>query len=855
MKILIITVVLAIGLFLIYRATRNEGEGFRGFYDAQSSYTRGNQDYYWNTFNRGLIFTDGLQDSVAQIDKAIGSVDTQYNTIKKPGLDKYFSVDPLPGMLVENQECAKVAEPSMLPRHDSKAASGCGWWYVDEDNKPSTAARGSEGGAFDTTLPNRYPGGVWIWDLEEAQKKEDIKRCRRIKTCDMSDLFPGKCGFCPVIDASVPVDRYGMSKYPDDPSYNCGDKPIMNPAMCPRPILPPIVNEDGTLSPAPVPVDICDPVNGRLSLECLISLATGVGLSESGAIVSILNGDANGYAASNGSDSSYKFSSANSILLKDCNIGSDPAFIGKGVCDRPTAVQYYLRVYNAVLSGSTTRCREAAGFLAFGTDFDPCAYDANQGGPFDLYCLQRTFREAGCQPDGTAYPTADNKAAVDQLKWSGVQARYTQLRTDSNSSDYDIQANNALQCLGVSITPKRLDCGDVRGCEVLWYLWENDYNFPVNSATKQTFMGRQISPTLPNLNESDGSFNPYGRNTTICFRARTSLINADPARSATLWVMSDDGIVVKSRGQTIMNIWYDQSPTAYTSTPFVLANGAPTPLDFYWYQSYGGATFIPKLSQPNGSYDFIPASMLQMSVPSGFPVCRWDFYMGTYNERCGVLMSKPNNLKFGTLGNKRCALFADMNAGVLINNPVRLGALRTFTFMVYISGASQWSRLFSFRKSPATCANNSDNTSISMEGGANPDGSLWFRVNNTDNTAPIWLVSPPGSFQLNQWSHLTYSIDPTGTIAAILVNGRRVVSQRYNIDGDYYNQLIATDVKIGMGPFKVGCNTLAMTGGIAWTHWFDYPFDSTQAMQDMQMAFTKSSVYSEDRNTGWSAQF
>lgn len=863
LKILIITVVLAIGLFLIYRATRKQEEGFGSFYNEQAPFTRNNQDYYWNNFNRGLIYTDGLQDTVGQIDKATNSVDTQYSTLSL-GLNKYFSADPLPGMSVQNQQCAGVTEPSLLPKHDTNTTSACGWWYVDDDNNPSTAARGNEGGAFDTTLPNRFPGGIWIWDLEEAQKKEDIKRCRRIKTCDMIDLSPGKCGFCPPLSTSVPVDSYGRSKYPTDPLYNCGDRPITTPSMCPRPTLPPIVNEDGTLRPAPVPVDICEPLNGRLSLECLIKLATTVGLSEAGAIVSILNGDVNGYAAANRADSSFKYTSANTILLDDCNIAYDPAFIGKGVCDRPTALQYYTRVYNATRTGATTRCREAAGFLAFGTDFDPCSYDNTQVGPFELYCLQRSFREAGCQPDGTMYPKVDNKRAVDSLTWGNVQGLYSQLRADSNSSDYEVQADNALKCLGVTITPKRLDCGDIRGCEVLWYLWENDYNFPGNSATKQTFMGRQTSPTLPNFNESDGSFNPYGRNSTICFRARTNLINPSSARSVSLWVMSDDGIVIKSRGRTLMNIWYGQSPTAHTTSPFVLANGAATPLDIYWYQDYGGATFIPKLSQADGAYDFIPASMLQMSVPSGFPVCRWDFYMGTYNERCSVLTSKPNNLRLGTLANRKCVLFSDVNAGVLINNPVRMGAIRTLTFMVYITAAGAGARLFSFRERAATCADNSDGVSISMEGGLSPNNSLWFRIFhfNTDfarpsfGNMPIILQTQPGSLELNQWVHLTYIIDQSGTAVKMLVNGKTAASAEFSFDGNYYNQLIARDVKIGLGPYKEGCNRESfITGGIAWTHWFDYPFNETQAQQDMEMEFTKSTVYPEDRDSGWVAKY
>lgn len=857
MKILIITIVLAIGIYLVYRAMRTEG--FGSFYDTQNPYTSSQQDYHWNKYNRGLVFTDGLQDAVARIDQATGSVDTQYNTIKPQGLAKYFSVDPLPGMFAQNQQCASVTQPSLLPAHSPNTSSGCGWWYVDDDNTASTAARGNQSGPFDVTLPSRLIGGVWIWDLALAQKKEDIKRCRRIKSCEMIDLFPGECGFCSSLNISVPVDKFGKCKYPTDPLYNCGENPVLNPARCPVPAAPPVINPDGTLSPASVVKSICDPVGGKLSMECLISLALGVGLSKSGAILSILNGDPKGYMSTDG-NLAFNYTSANAIVSQDCKIVYDPAFVGAGVCSRNDAMQYYLRIYNAVTTGTTTRCREAAGFLAFGTPFDPCNYDPNQKGPFDVQCLQRTFRESGCQPDGTNYPTLENKRSVDILTWSGVKAVYDALRANSNSTDYQVQSTNALQCLGVTISPKIKDCGDTRGCEVIWYAWENDYNFPVNSTTKQTYLGRQISANIPNFDATYGStFNPYARTSTICFRARTNLINTGKPRSATLWVMGDDGIVIKWGAKTIMNVWYDQSPTAYTSTPFVLASS--TPLDMYWYLDYGGATFIPKLSNPDGSYDYIPSTMIQMDVPSGFPVCRWDFYMGTYNERKSILSSKPNNLQFGTLGNKKCAMFTDPNAAIIVNNKLRAGAFTTLTFMIYLTSLTGFSTLFAFINGSVKCdADASQQSTDFIGGGYDSEGGLWIMVMPTltgGMPSKAWMVGTASNvITLNQWTHVTFAFDADFMGAGIFVNGNEVGRTRdETINGQFHNNMITQTSTIGIGPFKVGCNGFPLSCGIAWSHWFDYTFTAANAQQDMNMVFTKSAVYPEDSTTGWVAQF
>jgi len=857
LKILIITILLAVGIFLIYRLASNRKEGFRA-YDRWNTYTTKGHDYYWNNFNRGLVYTNGLQSSIDQLDNATQIVDTQYNAIKKPNLQKYFSVDPLPGLEIQNQQCANVTEPSLLPPHDISTVSGCGWWYVDDPQVASTAARGSSNGAFDATLPNRIPGGMWVWDLAEAQKLEDIKRCRRMTSCDTADLFPGKCGYCTTLSKGVPIDGYGVSKYTDDPKYNCGSKVILNPSMCPSPGAAPVVNLDGTITATPTPPAICDPVNGSLTNACLITLAKAAGLSDAGAILSILNGDPNGYNTNNGTNSAYIFTAAISIILKDCNISFDQAFVGNGTCSRDSALKYYQKIYDSTRNGSTTRCREASGFLAFGTTFDPCDYDLNQVGPFDLPCLVRAFREAGCQPDGTTYPTDANKGQVDLLTWNGVAAFYKNLRDKSNSSDYAIQADNAKQCLGVTITPKITDCGDTRGCEVLWYSWENDYNFPVNQNTKQTFLGRQIQPTLPNFNVTDNSFDPYGRSNTTCFRVRARLLNSDPSRVATIWVMTSDGVAINSQGTNILSQWRDQGPTAYTSKSFVLASGTPAPLDFYWYTSYGGSTFVPKLSKPDGTYDFIPASMLQMQVASGFPICRWDLYMGTYDERNSVLMSTPNNLKFGTVGGRKCALFTEANSVIMITNPIRAGAFRSYTYMININNIpNYWSRLFSFRHGKVNCdANATFNGTDAVEGGVCSDGSVWVGVKAANVNWSLWLQTPAGTVAMNQWVHITYSFDSDCKGVTIFINGTQVGTIRNEqVNGQFQDQLITTTNAIGIGHYKLGCNGQSINCAMAWIHWFDYPLTAANAQQDMSMMFTKSSVYTESSSSGWVAKF
>jgi hypothetical protein len=855
LKGIILLVILVLIFSLFFRVFSKRNEGFGNFYNVMSPYVDAQKDYYWNNFNRGLVHTDGLANEISRLDDATKSVDTQYNIIRNPNIQRFFSGDPLPGVAKTNEVCVAASEPSQLLRHYPGALEGCGWWYIDDNNQESVSSTGTQDGPYDSNIAKTHPGGIWIWDLDEAQKLEDIKRCRRLKSCDLLSVYPGKCGFCPSTGASLPVDKYGNSKYSDDPRYICPDSLITNSDACPAPVgSAGTVNPDGTLNQIPTPPGLCDPTGGRLSKECLIALAKGVGLSDTGAIVSILSGDGEGYLKGKG-ESSFKYTTAIQSLNNECSIVSKPAFVGVGSCSKESAIEYYVRIYDTAKKAADLRCRAVAGFLAFGTNYDPCDYDSNEKGPFQLYCLQRAFREAGCQPAGSSYPVASNKTNMDALTWGGVKEVYAALRENSNSNDPGTQMDNARKCLGVEIKPNLSDCGNERGCDIFWYEWEYDWKFPDNKTTSQLFMGREVAATLPYLNTGDGSFNPFNRRNTICFRARTAIVNpGTSARAVRMWIMTDDGIAVKTEGTTILRKWFNQAPAAYTTSPFAIAGLKSTPVEIYWFQNYGGSTFMPKISTADGNFTTIPAETLKLVVPSGFPVCRWDFYMGDFEDRNNVLQSARNNLTLGAIAGKKCALFSDRNSALIIKNRVRAGAFRTFTFMINVKNIPNMdSRIFSFRKGPISC--NGDATfreTDAVEGGIHYDGGLWLGVKAANGRYILRLDAPANTIIMNQWVHIVYSFDNDCKGASIYANGARVASVRKeDIDGSFHDQLICDTVAIGLGLSKVECNVQPIECGLAWSHWFDYAFTLDNVKQDMKMIFTKSSVYPEDITSGW----
>jgi cell division protein FtsL len=121
--------------------------------------------------------------------------------------------------------------------------------------------------------------------------------------------------------------------------------------------------------------------------------------------------------------------------------------------------------------------------------------------------VERVAREKGCQPAGSSYPTEANKSVYDNMTWSKFNQYFTDLYSQMASGDKTIQADSTQKCLGVTITQPPADCGDLNGCEVLWYAWAYEWDLPEKTSSRATFYGRQILPTLPNFNTGGADFN------------------------------------------------------------------------------------------------------------------------------------------------------------------------------------------------------------------------------------------------------------------------------------------------------------------------------------------------------------
>jgi hypothetical protein len=408
---------------------------------------------------------DKLNQDPNMLANAMFNVDTMININKKPQYP-YFSptADPTPAFKERDKlECKKVGGPRGLKFRKKDETVACGWYYYDDDNKRGFATLGTEKGPIDKDFLTNNPGGQWMWNIFKAQKMEDLKKCRKITSCENSDIIPRKCGWCSTLNKGIPMLKNGKSKYPNDPNLNCDGSLYSNPASCPKPpkMAKTILTDKGKLlksgdiyNGVEIPfVDqksLCEASSGKLSETCLISIAKTVGFSEFGVLVKVLDGDADGYYTKLGPNFDT-MRIVKRIFETEANYKLKGPLFGDGAISRAEVLNAYRNIFKLVTSSPSKRVRNAAKWLVEGKDFDPCDYEPNKIGPFEPLCQERIALDAGCQRDGYKFPGPDSYANNNLLKWSVLTDFYNKLFQAVNSNNPIEQRKAALDCLGITI--------------------------------------------------------------------------------------------------------------------------------------------------------------------------------------------------------------------------------------------------------------------------------------------------------------------------------------------------------------------------------------------------------------------
>jgi len=491
----ILLLVVLVGLAVLVYTRQQKLEGFGDFKNNNMAFADRQNNYFQNVVDKALFVNPGL--TYSNLNSALASPDLYVPVSPSKDYTPYLAVDPESAFSDKDRTfCRGAAHPRNLPVRQPRSAVACGWYFVEDPNVPSVGVLGTVDGPSFSDLP---PGGVWMWNLNDAAEKEDIKLCKRITSCDVMDVpgIKGVCGFCEANGYAVPIDGSGRVKYPDSEEGSCGEPTKNSKAACAVPLVKGYMTEDGidcgtagrpsadmslrlytkaecdtlggnfdsngqcrradggsfsidcaTLNvPAPPPPSICKAdARGSLSKECLKSIALSLGYSKQGGVFRHLS---SGRFDLNATDKDAL------KVLQQAGVQVPDSILYTGAISVDGAGALYKKLQDASMKGASNQIKQAAKWFTVGTtDFDICEYTNNQTGPFSSTCLQRAFRTKGCQASGSAYPTERSAQEFATMTWGQVNSKFTDMYSTMKSSDPEAQDTATLKCLGLSYRRK-----------------------------------------------------------------------------------------------------------------------------------------------------------------------------------------------------------------------------------------------------------------------------------------------------------------------------------------------------------------------------------------------------------------
>lgn len=817
-------------IFLIWWNTQQTKEGFGIFRDMQTEYTDAQRINFHDSAGKEILINKGLQ--LGGINDALKQADMYLPTSPDRDYSVYFREDDNAFQEQDIKLCRGAIHPRNLSRQP-RATIGCAWWYVDNPTSPSTGALGRVREPIDTSLSQTHPGGRWVWNLEEAAKLEDIKKCKRVRSCDAinADGIRGECGFCHEKGYAVPIDGAGNPKYPESEEGNCGESVVLKADGCitaqqeianavtASPDVEYEYDENGnvvnTITEQIIQVsNVCDPDrNGKLSRDCLISLAKSVGMGEGGSIIKMIRG-----RSSPSNIDQY----AIRLLTKDLGLSIPDAILGDGTTTRDTASSTYSRIVQGMNVGSTEMVREAAKWLSIGTtNFDICGFRDTDMGPFPIDCLQREFRKAGCQPAGRSAPTEENAGTYNSYSFGQVKQYfkgiYDRMKTTSNSAQQDAAI---MDCLGVSFSRQiALPCEET-GIE--YFVYSNNNNAP------GTFIGRIVSKS--------GYIADIENNQPSALAKMMDLVNGKALFVSRSNITSPKTQSIAVRG------WHSQQ----TSFDVLLNNTIIQRKQIQVWNGLVESEWVFSV-QPNTRYQFRTSwmngpinknwpncefikdnpSLFQLAQDSWRPIIAADFFNPSFQLPNNELVDDSNkvvkmrgfNLQIETVGGIRSAVYNGSTSTLQIVNPIRLGTMGTITWMARISQFTTHPVLLWFDAyyNPGSVGTSVGRSVLAYEN--NVEG-IFFYTTARSGEQLIASAKGTGTSPLNRWTHYAVVFSPDRKGVDLYIDGIKVASATGNtITDSIYDACV-----IGGESFK---------GHLAWFHIYDYSLTQNEILRDM----------------------
>lgn len=431
----LILVIAVIGYYLYKNAVKSISENFSVSVD----------DLDGTNAKTKIYFTKGLGDAVHKVSEIFGTI---------PNAEVFE--DKLPGVcLDEDTICKGIRDPFKLPVKQDTDISGCGWYFAEDDDKVSFPAYGTKDGPLNPIMQKRAQGGQWYFkNLDEAQIAEDTKRCNRIKSCNIADLYPSRCAWCDTLGKAVPFDPDSKrSKYPDIDDLSCNGRLVQDTDKCKQPNKKTaVINDKGQISNTETVLkDVCTLRDGKLTSNCLAYIAKTAGVKETGKIARIINNDPEKYLEI-GTENNRELMIVLNTLKRIDKLQWNFEFFGNGNCKRKDVISYYVNLVDLVTFGKTEESRSAAAWLVYGLpiNFDLCS--DKMFGPYTLTFVERLFKKSGGQASGTAYPKEQDMYLYTGKKCSEIAMAFQKLcKEDTVSPDFQTRVKASQKCLGVQI--------------------------------------------------------------------------------------------------------------------------------------------------------------------------------------------------------------------------------------------------------------------------------------------------------------------------------------------------------------------------------------------------------------------
>ena len=405
-----------------------------------SSFEDSQRSYYLSEINRAIPASRTA--NTPTITNTLGTVDpllphfstnfdpTQFTSTFSSGSD----------VVKKDMTCRSNSSPSTGMR-GAASRTGCGWWYIDNPNLQSVGAYGSRRGPMSPTLDTKYGPGEWIWDLNDAVRREGEKSAKKITSCEAIQYssFPNM-GWCPSTNSAIVTDGKGKPAFPNTPNGNCQGTIITSANQCnPTYVCQGLgsPNDDGSvriytqaecnqlngnwypggeclkaeggswswdcraLNPGAPSYSNSDSnttgtscVDGNLSPGCLKKIVEGQ-CNSSGTLAQALD---SGYASKD-----QVANDMNSVLLER-NFTLPSGIMNDGKMSQRDAINAVTKL-KGWSNDSNYRTAGAANNLCYGSPFDMCAIPTNTTTPFSATCITRLAQAAGWSPNGTAMPS------------------------------------------------------------------------------------------------------------------------------------------------------------------------------------------------------------------------------------------------------------------------------------------------------------------------------------------------------------------------------------------------------------------------------------------------------------------